>query len=279
MKNTIQSNVRTFATLLIVGCILLAGCSGWSDDGPADDIEDADDNIEETDDVVDETEDLSDSENGDKNDKRENTAGEYADPDDAHVIDVIHMERETGLNHDEIVLSNTNDEHPLQISGWEIETDRQDQRVSLEERTVIGPGETQIIQFEDSEKMFNEDGGVVDLYDADGNHVGSWDHVGSPSVPPENSSEDDIGYVLIKVIDAETNEEIEDATITLAAGDGQFTGTTDGAGVTTIQEVPYGEYELVVEQDQYTDHDETMTVDEEGTETTVEVSSNEARLS
>ncbi|WP_336343380.1 carboxypeptidase-like regulatory domain-containing protein [Halalkalicoccus ordinarius] len=140
---------------------------------------------------------------------------------------------------------------------------------------MIEPDGTYTIQFQRGEKALNEDGGVIRLYDADGDRIGSWDHVGSPSAPPAASDAEDVGYVQVMVLDAR-NGEGEDAEVVLTNESGEtLDGTTDGAGVTTVQEVPYGEYELTITHDEYADHDETIVVDEERTETTIELDPSE----
>ncbi len=201
---------------------------------------------------------------------------EYASPDDIRVEGVTHMESQADLESDEITVTNTNDELALPVGGWEIAFEEGEQRIPIEEGTVIEPGETRTIQLGDGEKVLNETGGIVHLYDAEGNHVGSWDHIGSPSGPPEADDGGEVGYVQFEVVDAESDEGIEDAEVALEDEDDRFTGSTDGAGVTTIREIPYGEYELTVEHDQYTSHSETITVDENGTEMTVEMDPSES---
>lgn len=128
-------------TLLV--CILLAGCFGWGTDAPA---EGEDDETNE-----------SNREEGNESPPPEDggedePAEEYAGPDEIRVKGVTHMETENGLDHDEITLSNTNDELPLPIGGWEVETDNQDQRISIEEGVVIEPGGTYTVQSQEGER-------------------------------------------------------------------------------------------------------------------------------
>lgn len=164
----------------------------------------------------------------------------------------------------------------LPIGGWEVETDGQDQRISIEEGVVIKPGGTYTVQPQEGEKVLNEDGGVIRLYDANGDRVESWDHVGSPSAAPAASDAEDVGYVQVTVLDARNGEGVEDAEVVLTNESGEtLDGTTDGAGVTTVREVPYGEYELTITHDEYADYDETIVVDEERTETTIELDPSE----
>lgn len=119
----------------------------------------------------------------------------------------------------------------LPIGGWEVETEGQDQRISIEEGVVIKPGGTYTVQPQEGEKVLNEDGGVIRLYDADGDRVESWDHVGSPSAPPAASEDEDAGYVQFTVIDARSGEGIEDAEVVLANESGEtFDGTRDSPG-------------------------------------------------
>lgn len=337
---------RTIAILIVIGCVLLAGCSGLGGDdstvennetnetdganNTTDDLAEAnnttatpeetnntteaeqdppdaedgdemnetesDDNTSSTPEndsgvtETNETEETTDTDETDQSDQTDDTdetedttatdetdetdeATEYASPDDIRVDGVTHMESDSALDSDEITLSNTNDELALPIGGWEIAFEDGDQRIPIEEGTVIEPGDTRTIQLEDGEKVLNEDGGVVHLYDAEGNHVGSWDHVGSPSSPPESDDGDEKGYVQFEIVDAESGEGVEDANVTLEDGDTQLTGSTDGAGVTTIREISHGEYELTVEHDQYTTHSEMITVNEEATEKTIDLES------
>ncbi|WP_336363657.1 carboxypeptidase regulatory-like domain-containing protein [Halalkalicoccus salilacus] len=238
------------------------------------------DQTDETDgtDGAEESTETDGSDQTDENDGADESDGtqEYASPDDIRVEGVTHMESQADLESDEITVSNTNDELPLPIGGWEIAFEEGEQRITIEEGTVIEPGETRTIQLGEGEKVLNETGGIVHLYDAEGNHVGSWDHIGSPSGPPEADDGGEVGYVQFEVVDAESGEGIEDAEVTLEGEDDRFTGSTDGAGVTTIREIPYGEYELTVEHDQYTSHSDTITVDENGTEMTVEMDPSES---
>jgi hypothetical protein len=271
MTRTTRLNSRIIPVLIVVACVLLAGCSSWGGDGPADDEEieeDESDDLEEADgeaddepdeadeDGIDDETDDADDENG--IDEEEEVDEEYASPDNIEVEGVTHME-EAGTNHDEITVTNTHDELTLSINGWEIEMDGQDERVTIDNDAVIEPSESYTIEFEDGEKMLNEDGGVIDLYDAEDNHIGSWDHIGSPSAPAEESEEDETGYIQFTIEDAETEEGVDGANVALAGNENE----TDGAGVTTVQDVPYGEHELTVTHEEYTEHTETITVDEE----------------
>lgn len=268
--------------VVLVGCVLLAGCAGWGGDGATDDDdigEDEGDDLEEIDDEADdETDepddaDASPEEGDDADDASEEDEEEYASPDDVEVEGVSHME--TTTDHDEITLVNTNDELALSIQGWQIELDGQeDERITVDEEIVIEPDESYTYQFPEGEKVLNEDGGVIDLYDAEGDHVGSWDHLGSPSAPPEGGDEDEIGYVQFEVIDAATSNGVGNAEVTLSNGDGELTGSTDGAGVTTIREIPYGEYEVTIVHDEYADYSATITVDAEALEMTIELDPN-----
>ncbi|MEM4782543.1 MAG: carboxypeptidase regulatory-like domain-containing protein [Halalkalicoccus sp.] len=224
-----------------------------------------DDEEEEIEDDTDESDAPEDDEEAEEDTPDED---EYASPADIAVESVTHME-EAGTNHDSITLTNTNDELPLLIDGWEIEMEGQDDRIPIEEEIVIEPGESHTIEFEEGEKTLEADGGVIHLYDSDGEQIGSWDHIGSPSAPPERT--EDTGYVQVTVTDAETDEWIEDAEVAIGSGDEQWTGSTDGGGVTTVLDVPYGEHELTVTHDEYAEHTETVVVGEEGTEMTVEL--------
>ncbi|WP_336343359.1 carboxypeptidase regulatory-like domain-containing protein [Halalkalicoccus ordinarius] len=337
MNRITSPNPRTVAILVVIGCVLLIGCSGLGVDdstvennetngtnetdganNTTDDLaeannttatpeetnntteaeqdppgaEDGDETNETESDVntsstpenasgvteTNETEETTDTDETDQSDQTDDTdeATEYASPDDIRVDGVTHMESDSDLDSDEITLANTNDELALPIGGWEIAFEGTDQRISIDEGTVIEPGDTRTIQLEDGEKVLNEDGGVVHLYDAEGNHVGSWDHVGSPSSPPASDEGDEQGYVQFEIIDAESGEGVENANVVLEDGDTQLTGSTDGAGVTTIRDISYGEYELTVEHDEYTTHSETITVNEETTERTIDLESAES---
>lgn len=64
---------------------------------------------------------------------------------------------------------------------------------------------------------------------------------------------------------------VEGADVAVENGETVLTGTTDGAGVTTIREIPYGKYELTVEHGQYANHSETVTIDEARAEMTLEL--------
>lgn len=318
MSRITLPGTRTLAVLAVVGCVLLAGCSGWGGDGPtddgsedneSDDLEEADDEANDTqsdspdaedgsgnesngttdedmngtDESSPDSEDEGDTTETEQNDSADDTGDEpteeYANPGDIRVDGVTHMESEASLDHDAVTLHNTNEELVLPIGGWEIEMDGQDQRVTIDEGTVIEPGENHTIQFADGEKVLNEAGGVIHLYDTDGNHVGSWDHIGSPSSPPESSEDNETGYVQFEIVDAATGEGIDEAGVTLdsvnESENEQLTGSTDDAGVTTIREIPYGEYELTVTHDEYADHSETITVDEESAKMTIELESSE----
>lgn len=271
MTRTTRLNSRIVPVLIVVACVLLAGCSGWGGDGPADDEEieeDDSDDLEEADDEP----DGADDENGidEEEEVDEDTTGdndeEYASPDNIEVEGVTHME-ESGTGHDEIAVTNTHEELTLSINGWAIEMDGQDERITIDDDAVIEPSESYTIEFEDGEKMLNEDGGVIDLYDAEDNHIGSWDHIGSPSAPAEESEEDETGYIQFTIEDAETEEGVDGANVALAGNENE----TDGAGVTTMQDVPYGEHELTVTHEGYTEHTETITVDEEEAAMTIEL--------
>jgi hypothetical protein len=333
MMTFAKQNRRIVLVLAVVGCMLLAGCSGWGTDGPTDDEEmedDESDDLEEADDEADEEGDEADDEDGVDEEEADDDAPEedgapdeddevdapeeddtdeadapeeddevdeetpeedapeedetdeeeadedapaedeqYASPDAIEIEGVTHME--SGTDHDEITVTNTHDELALPISGWEIELDGQDERIAIADDTIIEPGESHTIALGDGEKMLNEDGGVIDLYDAEGNHVGSWDHIGSPSAPPEDSESDETGFVQFTIEDAETGDGIEDAEVAVGSGDEQLTGATDGAGVTTVQDIPYGEHELTVTHEEYAEHTDSITVDEEETEVTIEL--------
>lgn len=273
MTRTTRLNSRIVPVLIVVACVLLAGCSSWGGDGPADDEEieeDESDDLEEADDEADDAdEDGIDDETDDTDDENgidEEVDEEYASPDNIEIEGVTHME-EAGTDHDEITVTNTHDELTLSINGWEIEMDDQDERITIDDDAVIEPSESYTIEFEDGEKMLNEDGGVIDLYDAEDNHIGSWDHIGSPSAPAEESEEDETGYIQFAIEDAETEEGVDGANVALAGNENE----TDGAGVTTVQDVPYGEHELTVTHEGYTEHTETITVDEEEAAMTIEL--------
>lgn len=275
MIRTTRLNSRIVLVLVVVACVLLAGCSGWGGDDPEEDEdieEDESEDLEEVDEEGDEADDdaMEDDEVDDDSDAPdddgisdeeaeetdEDEIGEeeaddeapeeddtpeddevdeeevdedapeedeqYASPDDIEIEGVTHME--SGTDHDEVTVTNTHDELALPISGWEIEFDGQDERITIADDTVIEPGESHTIALGDGEKMLSEDGGVIDLYDAEGNHVGSWDHVGSPSAPPEESESDETGYVQFTIEDAETGDGIEDAEVAVGSGDEQLTG-------------------------------------------------------
>ena len=271
MIRTTRLNSRIVLVLIVVACVLLAGCSGWGGDDPEEDEdieEDESEDLEEVDEEGDEADDdaMEDEEVDDEsaapdddgisdeeaeetdedeigeeeaddeapeeddtpedNEVDEEDAPEedeqYASPDDIEIEGVTHME--SGTDHDEVTVTNTHDELALPISGWEIEFDGQDERITIADDTVIEPGESHTIALGDGEKMLSEDGGVIDLYDAEGNHVGSWDHVGSPSAPPEESESDETGYVQFTIEDAETGDGIEDAEVAVGSGDEQLTG-------------------------------------------------------
>lgn len=288
MVRTTKLNTRTFATFIVISCILLAGCSDWSSDSPVNngDLEDDD-----SDDLEDVHEEANDDGNGevdednaddDEMDEDEDTSetgvhegddtdAGYASPNDIQVENVTHMQSELGIEHNMIALTNTNDELVLPIGDWEIEVDNQDQRIPIEEGTEIEPGDVHTVAFEEEDNVLRDEGGVIHLYDAEENHIGSWDYIGSPSAPPESDNEDETEYAQFQVIDRETSEEIEDAEITLVSGDNQLMGTTDGAGVTTIREVPHDEYEIMITHDEYADYTDTITIDETGTEMTIEL--------
>lgn len=245
-----------------------------NDTDEAEEPEGATDETNETDDTDEPTE-TTETDTDTQTDDAEDTE-EYAGPNDFRIEGVTHMESDADLERDQVTVTNTNDELALPIGGWEIAFEGTDQRVTIEEGTVIEPGESQTIPLGDGEKVLSEDGGVAHVYDADGNHVGSWDHIGSPSSPPESSGADEVGYVQFEIVDAESGESVEDADVALEGGNEQLTGSTDGAGVTTIREIPYGEYELTVDHDEYASHSETITVDEEGTEMTIELESSDS---
>lgn len=230
---------------------------------------------EETEDSTDESEGSTESTQTDSDIQTDDAeeSEEYASPNDLRIDGVTHMESDADLEHDQVTVTNTNDDLARPIGGWEIVFEGTDQRVTIDEGTVLEPGETETIPLGDGEKVLNEDGGVAHVYDADGNHVGSWDHIGSPSGPPEADDGGDTGYVQVEVVDAESGEALEDAEVTLEGDgtNGEATGSTDGAGITTIRELPSGEYELTAEHEGYTSHSETIAVDESGTEMTVEL--------
>lgn len=102
--------------------------------------------------------------------------------------------------------------------------------------------------------------------------------MGSPSDPPDASSDpaevntgDEEGHHQFEIVDAESSEGVEGADVAVENGETVLTGTTDGAGVTTIREIPYEEYELTVEHGLYANHSETVTIDEARAEMTLEL--------
>lgn len=280
-------SARTIAVFAVVGCVLLAGCSGLGIDAPPDDGDvEEDEDVEEADDEeeppnAEEGADEGDSERTDESappgDDPADDAdedGEHAGPDALQVVGVTHMEREGSLDHDAITLANVDDERALPIGGWEIELDGQDERIPIEEDAMIEPESIHTVQLSEGEKSLDEDGGVIHVYDADGDRVGSWNYVGAPGAPPEGDA--DAGYVQFTITDSETEEGIEGATVVLADGSGEsFEGTTDGAGVTTVRNVPDGEYELTVTREGYADHVEVVAVKEGGTEMSIELEPSE----
>lgn len=192
-----------------------------------------------------------------------NETVQYASPSDLELDDYEHMGGEAGPDRDEATFRNTNQEHPLPVGGWTVETNNEhwNGQVVISEGTVLGPGETVTVQFPTGEKALHESGGILYVSDGSGALVGEYSHVGTPSAP-SIPPEEEVTSVSVSVEDSsdESLAGVHGASVTLA-GDEEYTDTTDEGGTAAFSEVRYGEYELTVEREDYETHTETVTVD------------------
>lgn len=192
-----------------------------------------------------------------------NETTQYASPSDLELDEINHMGGEAGPDRDEATFRNTNQEHPLPVGGWTVETNNEhwNGQVVIPEGTVLGPGETVTVQFPTGEKALHESGGILYVSDGGGALVGEYSHVGTPSAP-SIPPEEEVTSVSVSVEDSsdESVDGVHGASVTLA-GDEEYTGTTDEGGTAAFSEVRYGEYELTVEREDYETHTETVTVD------------------
>lgn len=108
---------------------------------------------------------------------------EYADPSALELESVKHQGAEPFTEHDEITFRNTDGQLPLPVGGWTVDVSPNQEPVVISEGTVIEPGFVLGIVLDAEDKVLERSGGVIYVYDDEGNEVGNWNYVGSPNDP------------------------------------------------------------------------------------------------
>lgn len=85
----------------------------------------------------------------------------------------------------------------------------------------------------------------------------------------QDDDEEDVGVIHVSVLDSDTGEGVNSASVDIHDDEHTYTGTTGKAGGCNINNVPYGEYTLFVEAEGYESNVDSLTVTNESMDVTV----------
>lgn len=118
----------------------------------------------------------------------------YADASALEIETYKHRGSEPFTDYDRLTLRNTDEERPLDVTGYQLDTSLRHGPQVIEDETVIPPGETVTIVLDAENKMLDSAGGVLTVYDDAGNAViEDWAYMGSSSHPYMTLPEEDTG--------------------------------------------------------------------------------------
>lgn len=95
---------------------------------------------------------------------------EYAKPSAIDVIEVEHLSKSTDT--ERIIVKNTDQQRPLAISGWQLDTDVLERRCIITSKTILEPGEVHTFEFDETTAALDYlNGGMITIWDSTGKNV------------------------------------------------------------------------------------------------------------
>lgn len=95
---------------------------------------------------------------------------EYAKPSAIDVLKVEHLSKSTDT--ERIIVKNTDQQRPLTISGWQLDTDVLERRCIITSKTILEPGEVHTFEFDESTAALDYlNGGMITIWDSTGVNV------------------------------------------------------------------------------------------------------------